>query len=111
MTAAFYNRLSPTGKIGIKIPPDTSKEPDGPCLDICIAGSLQTKTRTYMKPKIPKKSDNIYRKVYIRTVKGFNYLYDVNTSIYIVSLLVSIDQHRWIDDNINKIKERVNKLI
>ena len=56
---------------------------------------------------MPVKSKKIYKGVFKRSMGGFLGLYDVDTSIYIVSIQKDHDVDLWIDNNINKIKERI----
>lgn len=110
MTAEAYSKLSATSKIGLKEPFAACPiSYHGPSLPIFLAGNWTTKTKTLFKPKIPKvPGKSIYENVLIRSIKGFNYLYDFDTSIFIVSLHASKDPKVWIDKNLDEIKRRLN---
>jgi len=99
------------GSIGIEPEVIEVKLPDGPSLPICIKGSLQSKTKTMFKAKITKNSKNIYKGVFIRSIGYFNYMYDVETTIFIASIVKPKSPHKWIDKNEQRIKERINECI
>ena len=92
-----YNKLSELGKIGISAPKEADNMKEGPSLPL-----------KFRPPKFPVNSKKIYRGIFIRSMKPFLALYDVKTSIYIVSLLKSHDETtQWIDDNYQTIMDRV----
>jgi len=109
MKAVYYNLLT-VGKIGISCDVETEINRYGLTLPICISGKLENKTRTLFKPKIPKSGKTIYKQVYIRSVKSFNYLYDIDTSIFLCSLLKDKEPKVWIDKNESEIKRKLNEL-
>jgi len=113
LMALVYSKLSELGKIGITEKYVPTSEVSGPHLPLCITGTLQAKTKTLFKPRIPQKpGKTVYKGVMIREVKGFYYLYDFDTSIFIASMhALSHDPREWIDKNEARIKQRLEELI
>ena len=107
MTKISYNQISTNGRIGLPTPVVDESTTDGPNLPIFLAGSFETKTKTYFKPKIPKSGKSLYRNIYMRSNKGFTYLYDIESTIYIIALHDQIDVKKWIDNNYEQIIRRV----
>ena len=101
MTRAYYNRLSKTGKIGIKLPVSDEVPVNGTCLDIKLK-----------PPKFPKKwetSKKTYKDLFIRSLKH-NTVHHVyaKDGLYVVSLYKSYDEAmEWIKTNQEKINGRV----
>ena len=106
----YYNSLSSKSKIGLSTRIEKIRVKDGPCLPIFIAGSYATKTKTPFKPKIPKSGNSFYKGIYKRSNKGFTYLYDRETSIYIIALHDQIVVDEWIDTNYDLIRSRLEIL-
>ena len=102
-----FNKLSPNSRVGIT--PTTAKPPvkPGPHLPIFLKGSYETKTKTPFKPKIPKSGKNLYEGFYIRTMMGFDYIYDIESTIFVASIQ-HMDSREWIDQNQKTIKRKLN---
>ena len=110
MTATEFYKLSAKSRIGLSTRVDETQVDNGQCLPIFIAGSYATKTKTPFKPKIPKSGKSFYKDIYKRSVKGFIYLYDRETSIYIIALHDQIVVNDWIDTNYKLIRSRLETL-
>ncbi len=108
MVCSNYDKLDDKSKIGITRDASIVEVPTGASLPIFLAGSYETKTKTYFKPKIPKSGKSFHRGIYMRSNKGFIYLYDRVTSLFIASLHDQIDPIEWINKNHDEITRRVN---
>jgi len=94
-----YSKYSETARIGMNIPKEYIQLKEGVSLDIKLAPPKF--------PKNPDKSKKVYKGIFIRSQKPFKALYDIETGIYICSLFNDRDERVWIDENYNKIKERI----
>ncbi len=110
VTTESYSQLSSTSRIGLSTRIEKKQVDNGPCLPIFITGSYETKTKTPFKPKIPKSGNSFYKGIYKRPNKGFTYLYDRETSIYIIALHDQIVVDEWIDTNYDLIRSRLEIL-
>jgi hypothetical protein len=83
-------------------PPAYSHLQDGPSCDI--------KLKPTKFPKNVAKSKKVHKLDYfIRKIKDFNHIYSISNNLYIVSLFIDFDPISWIDENEDKIKERINE--
>ena len=108
MVCSNYDKLDNKSRIGITRDATVEKIPQGASLPIFLTGSFETKTKTFFKPKIPKSGKSFYRGIYMRPNKGFAYLYDKETTVFIASLHSQINPKEWIDKNYDEIIRRVN---
>jgi hypothetical protein len=65
-------------------------------------------------PKFPKNtstSKKVYKNIFIRSNDAFWALYDIDTTIFIVTLLKEKgDPKHWIDKNLEEINRRLNEI-
>ena len=95
---AAFSKYSDIGKIGMKLPAFYQYVPEGPACNIKL------------KPtKYPKSGKKLHRGMFMRPLGAFIHVYSIEDNLYIVSL-VDKDLEavkKWIDDNYNKIQERI----
>ena len=102
--AEAYYKYSEYGRIGMEKPPAYTELKAGPSL------SIKLKPTAY--PKNLKTSKKVYLSTYLlRKLGSFWHIYHIPKNLYIVSLVYKdIDEVKeWIDENKEKIEERVCK--
>ena len=100
LTELQYSKLTDFGRIGISPPPKEIENNVYPNCDL----KLQPPKR------FPKSGKKLYKGLFLRALGHFTHIYDVESKIYIVSILKTQDPKEWVDRNYDRIIDRLSKV-